>query len=222
MSGRGQASRGSCSGRGAAVSPAGSWRFERVSPSRRMPFSAGIKPRSRAQPMARNSSRSATARSRLRARVTIRKSRILDLERDGPAGDPLLADPPPDGLADPVELGGERRLVGQILEERVLGADRFPGPVRASPGGGRCRGRDCNNSRRSSRNCGRGTRGSARCRSAPVSMPSRAIFSAVFGPTPWKRLTGSAATKASPLPGGITHRPSGLFWSEASLARNLL
>ena len=32
-----------------------------------------------------------------------------------------------------------------------------------------------------------------------MTMPSRAIFSAVFGPMPWKRLTGSAATKASPL-----------------------
>ena len=34
--------------------------------------------------------------------------------------------------------------------------------------------------------------------------------------------SSNPATNASPFPGAITHRPSGLFWSEASLARNLL
>ena len=34
-------------------------------------------------------------------------------------------------------------------------------------------------------------------------------------------LTGSAATKSGPFAGGITHRPSGFRWSEASLAMNL-
>jgi len=53
-------------------------------------------------------------------------------------------------------------------------------------------------------------------------MPSRFIFSAVFGPMPWKRPTGSVATNASPISGVMTHWPLGLFWSEASLARNLL
>lgn len=59
-------------------------------------------------------------------------------------------------------------------------------------------------------------------RSAPVSIPSLAILSAPRGPTPWKRRTGSLATKAAPSPGRITQSPSGLFWSLASLARNLL
>ena len=34
-------------------------------------------------------------------------------------------------------------------------------------------------------------------------------------------MTGRVATKAGPFPGGMTHRPSGLFWSEASFAMNL-
>ena len=50
----------------------------------------------------------------------------------------------------------------------------------------------------------------------------RAIFSAPRGPTPWKRRTGSTATNRAPSPGRITQSPSGLFWSLASLARNLL
>ena len=59
-------------------------------------------------------------------------------------------------------------------------------------------------------------------RSAPVSIPSRAIFSAPRGPMPWKRRIGNPATYAVPSPGRITHSPSGLFSSLASLARNLL
>ena len=54
---------------------------------------------------------------------------IFDLERHRAAADLLLGDAAPDGLADPVELGDQRRLVGQVLEERVLGADRLPGAV---------------------------------------------------------------------------------------------
>jgi hypothetical protein len=42
-------------------------------------------------------------------------------------------------------------------------------------------------------------------------MPRRAIFWAVTGPTPWKRLTGMPATKSAPRAGVTTHRPSGLF-----------
>ena len=49
-----------------------------------------------------------------------------------------------------------------------------------------------------------------------------APLASVTGPTPWKRLTGSPRTKAGPRAGVTTHRPSGLFWSEANLARNLL
>ena len=63
------------------------------------------------------------------ARVTIWKSRILDLQGDRPAADLLLGDPAPDGVADLVELGDEGRLLDQILDERVLGADRLVGPV---------------------------------------------------------------------------------------------
>src|SRR5687768_8369561 len=55
---------------------------------------------------------------------------IFDLERHGPPADPLFADPSPHGLTDPVELGGESRFFLQIIEEGVLGADRFPRPVR--------------------------------------------------------------------------------------------
>ena len=36
-----------------------------------------------------------------------------------------------------------------------------------------------------------------------------------------KRETGKVATNAGPLSGVMTHRPSGLFWSDASLATNL-
>ena len=53
-------------------------------------------------------------------------------------------------------------------------------------------------------------------------MPSRSIFCAVTGPTPWKRLTGSDWTNAAPRFGVMMQIPSGLFWSEASLAMNLL
>ena len=46
--------------------------------------------------------------------------------------------------------------------------------------------------------CCRKASGCAR-RSAPVSMPSRFIFAAVTGPTPWKRPTGKPSTKAAPM-----------------------
>lgn len=59
-------------------------------------------------------------------------------------------------------------------------------------------------------------------RSAPVSMPSRFIFAAVTGPTPWKRETGSVSTQAAPMSGVTANWPFGLRWSDASLARNLL
>ncbi len=52
-------------------------------------------------------------------------------------------------------------------------------------------------------------------------MPSRSILAAVTGPTPWNRLTGRVATNAAPLCGGMTHRPSGLFWSLAQLGDEL-
>ena len=94
-----------------------------------MPFSAGIRPWSRAQPIARNSSRPATARSRLRARGADLEIGIFDLESHRSAANLLLGDPAPDGLADPLQLGGERGFVGEVLEEGVLGADRLPRPV---------------------------------------------------------------------------------------------
>ena len=53
-------------------------------------------------------------------------------------------------------------------------------------------------------------------------IPAACIRAAVAGPTPWNFVTGSAATNASPSPGWIANWPSGLFCSEASLARNLL
>ena len=70
--------------------------------------------------------------------------------------------------------------------------------------------------------CARSHARSLAAMSAPVSIPSRAIFSAPLGPTPWKRRIGSDWTNAAPWPGRITQMPSGLFWSLASLARNLL
>ena len=59
--------------------------------------------------------------------------------------------------------------------------------------------------------CARSQAISLAARSPPVSIPSRAIFSAPFGPTPWNRRIGSSATKRAPSPGRITHSPSGLF-----------
>ena len=44
----------------------------------------------------------------------------------------------------------------------------------------------------------------------------------VVGPAPWKRFTVSAATKPGTTAGVMTNTPSGLRWSEASFARNLL
>ena len=53
-------------------------------------------------------------------------------------------------------------------------------------------------------------------------MPSAASFAAVFGPMPWNRPTGSVSTNAGPMRGVMTNSPSGLRWSDASLASNLL
>ena len=52
-------------------------------------------------------------------------------------------------------------------------------------------------------------------------MPSRSIFSAVAGPTPWNLFTGSASTKDGPLLGVMTAWPFGLLRSLAIFARNL-
>jgi len=59
-------------------------------------------------------------------------------------------------------------------------------------------------------------------RSRPVLMPSRPIFAAVAGPTPWNFETSRSSTKAGPISGVMTNCPSGLRRPEASLARNLL
>ena len=59
-------------------------------------------------------------------------------------------------------------------------------------------------------------------RSRPVWIPSRFILAEVAGPMPWNLPTGKASTKAGPILGVMTNSPSGLRWSEASLARNLL
>ena len=53
-------------------------------------------------------------------------------------------------------------------------------------------------------------------------MPSLCILAAVTGPTPWKRVTGNASTKASPISGVTTCWPFGLRTFDASLAMNLL
>ena len=52
--------------------------------------------------------------------------------------------------------------------------------------------------------------------------PSRFIFAIVAGPTPWNLPTGSVSMNPGPILGAMTNSPSGLRWSEASLARNLL
>ena len=59
-------------------------------------------------------------------------------------------------------------------------------------------------------------------KSSAVKIPSRFILAAVAGPTPWKRSTVRPSTKPGPIAGVMTNNPSGLRWSEASLARNLL
>ena len=52
--------------------------------------------------------------------------------------------------------------------------------------------------------------------------PSRCIFAAVTGPTPWNLPIGSDAMKSGPISGVMTNWPFGLRWLDASLARNLL
>ena len=70
-------------------------------------------------------------------------------------------------------------------------------------------------------NCSR-KKGSSRARkSAQVFSPSACIFSAVRGPTPYKRSTGKSKIKASIWCGRMTNKPSGLSQSLAILARNL-
>ena len=82
------------------------------------------------------------------------------------------------------------RLVGQVLEEGVLGADRFPGPVGLDLAVADAAGEVVIIVAAEPKLWARKARLCAR-RSAPVTMPRRAIFSAVLGPMPWKRLTGS-------------------------------
>ena len=52
-------------------------------------------------------------------------------------------------------------------------------------------------------------------------MPSASSLPCITLPTPGMRPTGSGVRKAWTWCGRITHRPSGLFQSEAILARNL-
>ena len=53
-------------------------------------------------------------------------------------------------------------------------------------------------------------------------MPSAWSFSAVTGPTPHSRSTGSACRNASSRSGGTTSRPSGFATPLATLARNFV
>ena len=59
-------------------------------------------------------------------------------------------------------------------------------------------------------------------RSSPtVPTPSAASFSCITLPTPGMRPTGSGVRKSNACCGRITNCPSGLFQSDAILARNL-
>ena len=59
-------------------------------------------------------------------------------------------------------------------------------------------------------------------RSAPVSMPSRAIFSAPRGPTPWKRRTGSAGDERRALARADHAEPVGLVLVAGELGEELV
>ena len=165
--------------------------------------------------------RSGTGPAKLFERVMRVKSPNLTLSVTVRPVDLGALDPVPGIAGDPLELGREPVGIAQILVEGALGADRFVRPVGLDlalvdaaadapvPVGRaaemRLRARAALQSRRS----------------APVRIPSRSILRAVTGPTPWNRATGSEATNSGPFSGVITHRPSGLRWSEASLAMNL-
>ena len=135
----------------------------------------------------------------------------------------LLGDALPDDVDDVVERLAQRRAARQVLVERALAAERLADAVGAHrPEVDAARGAvevvgEAAEVLAQRRRCPwpRGRRRS-RCRAAPSSPPPR-------GPTPWKRAHRQRLRRsAAPSPGRITHRPSGLFWSLASLARNLL
>src|SRR5690606_41687589 len=59
-------------------------------------------------------------------------------------------------------------------------------------------------------------------RSATVLTQPASSLACITLPTPGRRPTGRGARNATTFRGGTTDRPSGLFWSEAILATNLL
>ncbi len=59
-------------------------------------------------------------------------------------------------------------------------------------------------------------------RSAPVSIPSRAIFSAPRGPTPWKRRTGRVGDEARAFAGADHAQPVGLVLVAGELGEELV
>jgi hypothetical protein len=50
----------------------------------------------------------------------------------------------------------------------------------------------------------------------------QSLHAPVTGPTLWNLLIGRSSTKFDPMLGVMTNSPSGLRWSDASLAKNLL
>ena len=145
--------------------------------------------------------------------------------------------PQHDGAADPtggahptgdaVDQPDEHRVdvVGRTRRaaERVLRPDRAPAAAAPAPaedrGCGRARGGAGPTPGRASR---RASASPSRATSPTVVIPLPWSLSAVTGPTPHSRSTGSGWRKASSPSGGTTSRPSGLATPLATLARNFV
>ena len=144
-----------------------------------------------------------------------------DLDRDGAAGEAVLAQP----LGDLAGLPGEQALhqlaVGQVGVVGALDADRLGLPLGDRPAGRPRRARagagPCPCARPTSRTSSSRLTVS---RSATVWMPARRSRSAVAGPTPGITVTCIGRSRSCSVPGGTTTSPSGFSRSLATLAMN--
>ena len=218
--GEGDSCSGSSSTTGCATSSLPSAEVRKGQPEQPMPFGSGSSVRSNLKPMSRNASRPASGRSRCGAGDDL-EILIFYLQSNRPPADLPVLDAFPDGMADAVELGQQGRLPRSDPRRRCPRRRSICTAGRADLAVADGAGEVEIISRCARRNGGEPFE-VGRWRSAPVSMPSPAIFSAACGPTPWKRRTGSDGDEAAPSAGGITHRPSGLFWSLSELGEELV
>ena len=120
-----------------------------------------------------------------------REVRVAHLDRHGPAEQRLALQPRRVVARHLVDLRADLVEIGEVLRERVLGARRLRGAVRARPDDRRCRRRAAAASRPGCRPPRAAGRDLAVRTSTSRSMPRSRSRAAVTGPTPHSASTGS-------------------------------